>query len=342
MDKIKVVGGTPLRGDIEVAGAKNAALPVMASSLMGPEALTLTNIPELRDVATMASLLRSMGVSISRSQSIMTLTAKDLKEVEAPYEMVKTMRASILVLGPLVARLGEARVSLPGGCAIGARPINLHLAGLERMGADVRIDHGYVHVKAKRLKGTSIYLDMPTVTGTENLMMAAVLADGITTIENAACEPEVADLADSLNVRGANVRGAGGRVITVTGVSSLTAGEHAVIPDRIEAGTFLAAGAITRGDLFVRNARPSDMEALLVKLKEAGVRLDIDAKGIRVRATGPLCSVDITTLPYPGFPTDMQAQLMALMSTAKGLSVITETNLLNRAELQRYFRLGSP
>lgn len=339
MDKITITGGRPLRGEIVVSGAKNAALPLMASALLSRGTLSLSNVPELKDVSTMASLLKTMGASVTVSGRTVILDAAELKNIEAPYEMVKTMRASILVLGPLVARLGEARVSLPGGCAIGARPINLHLSGLERMGADVVIEHGYVHVKAARLKGAPIYLDSPTVTGTENLMMAATLADGRTTIENAACEPEIADLAASLNSRGARISGAGSRVISIDGVLSLDSGEHIIMPDRIEAGTFLVAGAITQGDLFIRGARAGDMEALLIKLREAGVALATDDKGIRSSSARPVTAVDIKTLPYPGFPTDMQAQFMALMTVASGLSVISETVFESRfthvAELRR-------
>jgi UDP-N-acetylglucosamine 1-carboxyvinyltransferase len=339
MDKIIINGGNRLQGEVTVCGAKNAALPILASSLLGSGEYHLRRIPRLVDVVTIRRLLTQLGAKIVEDGDGLVIEMNQITSCEAPYDLVKTMRASILVLGPLVARMGEAHVSLPGGCAIGARPINLHLKGLEKMGADVKIEHGYVWVKAKRLKGAAIHLDTPSVTGTENLMMAATLADGITRIENAACEPEVADLAQFLKKRGAKISGAGTDVITIEGVQELYGADYEVMPDRIEAGTYLAAGAITGGDVLVSGCPSSYLEAVLSKLREAGVRLKEEANGIRVLGPKRLQSVDIKTLPYPGFPTDMQAQMMALLSRADGLSVVTETVFEGRfghvAELRR-------
>jgi UDP-N-acetylglucosamine 1-carboxyvinyltransferase len=340
VDLIAVQGGRRLVGDIPISGAKNAALPLLASALLSEEECVLTNVPRLRDVSTTLSLLRHLGASAQDDGAgTVSVTARTLSSADAPYELVKTMRASILVLGPLVARCGEARVALPGGCAIGARPVNLHLSGLERMGAEVSIDHGYIRVKAGTLRGARIALDLPSVTGTENLLMAATLADGTTTIEHAAREPEIVDLANALIARGAKIQGAGTDVITVDGVSSLRGGRYRVMPDRIETGTYLAAAAITGGDVFLRGAVGAHLEAVLAKLREAGVDVRSEGDGLRVARRDPLRGVDVTTAPYPGFPTDMQAQMMALLCVANGASVLTETVFENRmthvAELQR-------
>jgi len=339
MDKIVINGGNRLQGDVTVSGAKNAALPILASTLLGSGEYHLRRIPRLIDVATIRRLLVQLGAKIVDDGDSVVIEMKRIANCQAPYELVKTMRASILVLGPLVARMGEAHVSLPGGCAIGARPINLHLTGLEKMGAEVKIEHGYVWVKTKRLRGASIHLDVPSVTGTENLMMAATLADGTTRIENAACEPEVVDLAQFLKKGGARISGAGTDVVTIEGVQQLYGVDYEVMPDRIEAGTYLAAGAITGGDVLVCGCPSSYLEAVLSKLREAGAKLKEEAKGIRVCGPKRLQSVDVKTSPYPGFPTDMQAQIMAVMSLADGLSVITETVFEGRfghvAELRR-------
>jgi UDP-N-acetylglucosamine 1-carboxyvinyltransferase len=340
VDLIAVQGGRRLVGDIPISGAKNAALPLLASALLSEEECVLTNVPRLRDVSTTLSLLRHLGARAQDDGAgTVSVTARTLSSADAPYELVKTMRASILVLGPLVARCGEARVSLPGGCAIGARPVNLHLSGLERMGAEVSIDHGYIRVKAGKLRGARIALDLPSVTGTENLLMAATLAEGTTTIEHAAREPEIVDLANALIARGAKIHGAGTDVITVDGVASLRGGRYRVMPDRIETGTYLAAAAITGGDVFLRGGVGAHLEAVLAKLREAGADVRSEADGLRVARRDPLRGVDVTTAPYPGFPTDMQAQMMALLSVANGASVLIETVFENRmthvAELQR-------
>lgn len=341
MDKILIKGGKPLKGDVTVSGSKNAALPILAATLLGPGEHHISNIPKLMDVATIRRLLNHLGAVIADDGADgWTVQVSDLSRCEAPYELVKTMRASVLVLGPLAARFGEARVSLPGGCAIGARPINLHLMGLEKMGAEIRIEHGYVSVKAKRLKGARIYLDLPSVTGTENLMMAATLADGVTVIENAAREPEVGDLAQFLIRCGAKINGAGTDVITIDGVESLNGSStYRIMPDRIEAGTYLTAAAITGGEIFVRGCNSRHLDAVLVKLREIGIDIREESDGVRAVARGRIGAVDIKTLAYPGFPTDMQAQIMALMTLSDGLSVITETVFENRythvAELRR-------
>jgi len=333
LDKIVIEGGARLHGEIPVSGAKNAALPLLAAALLPGGASVLENVPQLQDVSTMARLLRRLGCEVDGRRTLTiappatsaTGARKQPKLFEAPYELVKTMRAGVLVLGPLVARYGRARVSLPGGCAIGARPIDQHLKGLEAMGARVKLEHGYVDVQAKRLRGAHIVLDMPTVTGTENLLMAAVLARGHTVIENAAREPEVEELALVLNKMGARITGGGTPIIQITGVDDLDPVEHAILPDRIEAGTFLVAGAITRGDLLVRDARPEHLDAVIAKLRGAGVSVTVEQGGVRVRGGGGMTGMDITTQPYPGFPTDMQAQFMALAAVAGGQSVIKET-----------------
>lgn len=341
MDKIRIKGGRRLKGDVAVSGAKNAALPILAATLLGQGEHRIANIPELKDVSTIKRLMTHLGAVIKdEGRNGWTVRMPALTRAVAPYELVKTMRASVLVLGPLAARFGEAKVSLPGGCAIGARPINLHLTGLEKMGAEVKIEHGYVGVKARRLRGARIYLDLPSVTGTENLMMAATLADGVTVIENAAREPEVIDLAQFLIRCGARISGTGSDVITIEGVESLNSSTaYNIMPDRIEAGTYLTAAAITGGEIFVRGCNPRHLDAVLMKLQEIGVDIREESNGVRVTSTGRIGAVDIKTLPFPGFPTDMQAQFMALMALADGLCVITETIFENRlthvAELRR-------
>jgi len=331
MDKIVVEGGQRLVGRIPVSGAKNAALPIMAAALLPSGPSTFKNMPLLEDVSTMGKLLRRLGAEVDGKRTVVIAppTAKKAK-LEAPYDLVKTMRASVLVLGPLVARYGRGRVSMPGGCAIGARPIDQHLKGLEAMGAKITLDHGYVEAEAKRLRGATIVLDMPTVTGCENLMMAAVLAKGRTVIENAAREPEAEELALVLNKMGARIQGAGTPIITIQGVDELQPIEHSIIPDRIEAGTFAVGAAITRGDVLLEGARPEHMDAIVAKLRAAGVHVSAEADGLRVRGGGDIVPVDITTQPHPGFPTDMQAQFMVLACVAKGESVIKETIFENR------------
>ena len=330
MDKVLITGGKRLQGEVEISGAKNSALPIIASSILSADECILSNVPLLKDIQTIKKLLECMGARIKREGDTLAVNAKDLKSCEAPYELVKTMRASVLVLGPLVARFGEARVSLPGGCAIGTRPINLHIAGLQKMGAEVEIKHGYVEVRAKRLKGARIYFDISTVTGTENLMMAAAIADGVTVLGNAACEPEVVDLANFLTKRGARIRGAGTDTIIIEGVARLSGGSYEVMPDRIEAGTYLACGAITGGDVTVKRCIPAHLEAVLATLRAAGLKTEVTSDSIRVIADNGITAVDVRTMPYPGFPTDMQAQIMALMTIGRGLSVITETIFENR------------
>lgn len=341
MDSIEIEGGNRLEGEIVVSGAKNAALPLLASALLATGETTFSNVPDLVDVRTMGKLLRKIGCEVSGDRSISILPPTS-DPGEAPYELVKTMRASVLVLGPLLTRYGYARVSLPGGCAIGARPIDQHLKGLELMGAEVILEHGYVECKAKRLHGAMIVLDMPTVTGCENLMMAAVLADGRTTIENAAREPEIEELAIALNKMGAKIQGAGTAVIRIEGVDKLHAIEHAILPDRIEAGTFLVAGAVTNGDVFVKGARSEHLDAVIAKLKRSGVIVEPEATGIRVRREGKLLPMDITTSPHPGFPTDMQAQFMVMASLADGQSIIKESIFENRfMHVSELVRMGA-
>ncbi len=328
MDKILIRGGQPLIGEVSISGAKNAALPILAATLLASGAQRLTGVPDLMDVVTTRKLLQRLGVEISEADGVCTVQAKQITSCEAPYELVKTMRASVLVLGPLLARCGEARVAMPGGCAIGPRPINLHLSGLEKMGAEVTVTHGVVHAKASRLRGASIAFDLPTVTGTENLMMAATLAEGVTVLENAACEPEIVDLAMFLIACGAQIAGAGTHQITICGVPALHGGAYQIMPDRIEAGTFMTAAAVTRGEILLRHCRPDHLVAVIDRLQETGATV-IEASDHVVVKGAPkhkkIRPVDIKTLPYPGFPTDMQAQMMALMSVSEGLSVITET-----------------
>jgi UDP-N-acetylglucosamine 1-carboxyvinyltransferase len=342
MDKLAITGGGPLQGEVRVSGAKNAALPILCAALLTSEPLVLTNVPKLNDVRTMRSLLAQMGVHAEGDASALTLSAADIDWPLAPYEMVKTMRASILALGPLLARCGEARVSLPGGCAIGLRPVDQHIKGLQAMGVEIDLDHGYIDAKAKRLSGANFVFDVVTVTGTENLMMAATLADGTTVLDNAAREPEVVDLADCLNAMGARVTGAGTDRIVIEGVSRLSGATHAIMPDRIETGTFLVAAAATGGDVALTGARPDTLGAVLDKLAEAGVAPTIDGSTIRIKRNGRLKSVSMRTAPYPGFPTDMQAQLMALMTVADDAAMITETIFENRMmHVQELKRLGA-
>ncbi len=331
MDSIVIEGGSPLQGTVRVSPAKNAVLPLMAAALLAPGESRLREVPRLADVRTLGRLLGHLGARVEPEGGGLRVDAGDVQGREAPYDLVKTMRASVLVLGPLVGRFGRARVSLPGGCAIGARPIDLHLRGLEALGARVRLEHGYVDVEAERLRGGRVVLDIPTVTGTENLMMAASLAEGTTVIENAAREPEVVDLAECLRSMGARIRGAGSAVVEVEGVEGLRPYDHQPIPDRIETGTFLVAAALCGGDVRLEAARLDHLDALVEKLREAGAEVeDLGAGGARVRGRPPARSVDVRTSPYPGFPTDMQAQFMALMARGRGLSVITERVFENR------------
>ncbi|MDR1424148.1 MAG: UDP-N-acetylglucosamine 1-carboxyvinyltransferase [Azoarcus sp.] len=339
MDKLLIAGGARLEGEVAISGAKNAALPILCAALLSAEPVTFTNVPRLRDIATLLTLLQQMGVKVERDGDTVTLDAAAITEPVAPYEMVKTMRASILTLGPLAARCGEARVSLPGGCAIGARPVDQHIKGLEAMGAAVEVEHGYVHVKVPRLKGASIVTDMVTVTGTENLMMAACLAEGETVIDNAAREPEVVDLANCLIAMGAKISGAGYDVIRIQGVPRLHGATHRIMPDRIETGTYLCAAAITGGHVRLTGARTSSLDSVLVKLIEAGCTLKSEPDAIQISAPAHLAAVDLRTAPYPAFPTDMQAQFMALDCVAQGSAMIRETIFENRfmhaIELQR-------
>lgn len=339
MDKLIIEGGYRLVGEVSVSGAKNAALPLFAACLLVDGWVTLHNVPGLADIRTIGRLLRQMGVQIEGDMGKVRINASKIHSYEAPYNLVKTMRASVLVLGPLVAKWKKARVSLPGGCAIGARPINLHLKGLQELGAQVKLEHGYVEARADQLQGAKIYFDISTVTGTENVMMAASLAKGRTVLENAAKEPEVVELANALNKMGAKIRGAGTDVIIIDGVETLFPAEHTIIPDRIEAGTLMVAAGITRGNIKLHQCSLGHMEAVVTKLTEAGLEIFQEEDGVRVIGPLNLKAVDVKTLPYPGFPTDMQAQIMALMCLANGLSVITETIFENRyvhvSELQR-------
>ena len=329
MDKFIINGSQKLKGEVQISGSKNAALPLLASSLLCDGWNTYHNIPDLVDIKTIKKLLGNLGAAIEGGETLRINTG-NIKRCEAPYNLVRTMRASVLVLGPLVARMGQARVSLPGGCAIGARPVNLHLKALQDLGAEIELRDGYIEAKASRLKGATICFDISTVTGTENIMMAAVLARGTTVLENAAMEPEVMNLAETLNRMGAKVSGAGTDVIVIEGVDSLHATEATVIPDRIETGTYMIAAAITGGDVTIRKCQPGHLDALITKLKETGVSIEPVQDGIRVTGSKEIRSVDIKTLPYPGFPTDLQAQVMALMAVGKGISVITETIFENR------------
>jgi UDP-N-acetylglucosamine 1-carboxyvinyltransferase len=332
MDKLQVAGGRTLDGEVRVSGAKNAALPILAATLLASEPVAIGNVPHLQDVTTMIELLGRMGATVTVDERMnIEVDASTVRQPVAPYDLVKTMRASILVLGPLLARFGEADVTLPGGCAIGARPVNIHVAGLQAMGAEISIENGYIRARASRLRGARLVLDTVTVTGTENLMMAATLADGQTVIENAAREPEVVDLADCLNALGAKVRGAGTDIIVIDGVERLHGGSHRVLPDRIEAGTYLVAGAITSGRVHLKQVAPAHLDAVLAKLREAGATvtsgadwIELDMRGRRPRA------IDLRTAPYPAFPTDMQAQFAALDTIADGVGTIIETIFENR------------
>jgi len=344
MAKIVISGGEPLNGDVWISGAKNAVLPILAATLLADEPVTIGNVPHLHDVTTTMEVLGQMGVQLTIDERMrIHVDPRPAKHYFAPYDLVKTMRASILVLGPLVARFGQADVSLPGGCAIGSRPVNLHIRGLEALGAEVTVENGYIRARAKRLKGTRIVMDLVTVTGTENIMMAATLAEGTTVIENAAQEPEVVDLANCLNAMGAKVSGAGTSTIVIDGVERLHGTNYDVLPDRIETGTFLVAGAITGGRVMAKRARPRTLDAVLQKLEEAGAGIntgddwiEVDMRGRRPRA------VDVTTAPYPAFPTDMQAQFTALNAVAEGVGTITETVFENRfMHVHELERLGA-
>ncbi len=331
-----------MRGEVRISGAKNAALPIMCASLLAADTLQLSNMPELHDVATMRKLLQQMGVKACVQGSEMALYGGQVDKLEAPYDMVKTMRASVLVLGPLVARFGEARVSLPGGCAIGSRPVDLHIKGLQAMGATVSIEHGYIHAQAKKLKGARIFFDIVSVTGTENLMMAATLADGVTVLENAAHEPEVVDLANCLRAMGAKISGDGTDTITITGVEELHGAAHRIMPDRIESGTFLVAAAATGGNITLTETRADILETILEKLGEAGAKISANGDHIHLEMSRRPKSVSVRTAPYPAFPTDMQAQFMALNCIAEGSAMVVETIFENRfMHVQELRRLGA-
>ncbi len=339
MDKMIIEGGERLIGEIQIGGAKNAALPLFMAALLTDDPITLHNVPALRDVDTVEKLLTHMGVTVRRNDRDAVIQADQLNTIEAPYDLVRTMRASILVMGPLLARAHEAKVSLPGGCAIGTRPINLHLDGFQALGTEINLEHGYVHAKAKKLRGATIDLPIPTVTGTENLMMAAALAEGTTVIENAAREPEVVELGIFINQMGGKISGLGTKTVTIEGVSSLHGAEHTIMPDRVEAATYMVAAGMTRGNLLLKGANPEHLKAVIDKLRETGMEIKRENGGLRCLLIGPIKSVDAKTLPYPGFPTDVQAQLMAMMCIANGLSVISESVFENRfmhvSELKR-------
>jgi len=342
MQKLAIQGGNPLNGEVRISGAKNAALPILCASLLSGDTLDLANVPDMHDVATMCRLLKQMGVQIDMSGGTVALTAVKIDKLEAPYDMVKTMRAAILVLGPLVARFGEARVSLPGGCAIGSRPVDLHIKGLQAMGAEIHIEHGYIHAQAKKLKGARIFFDLVSVTGTENLMMAATLADGVTVLENAAREPEVVDLAECLIAMGAKIEGAGSDTIIITGVEKLHGAHYRVMPDRIESGTFLVAAAAAGGNITLTDARADIMENILEKLQEAGADINVSGSTINLKMSKRPKAVNVRTAPYPAFPTDMQAQFMALNCIADGSAMVVETIFENRfMHVQELRRLGA-
>ena len=343
MDKLVIQGGVPLNGEIRISGAKNSALPILCAGLLAETPMRLSNMPHLRDVNTTLLLLAHMGMQVAVDESMnVTLDAGNIHNPLAPYEMVKTMRASVLVLGPLLARFGKARVSLPGGCAIGSRPVNLHIKGLQAMGAEIHIEHGYIEARADRLKGARIFMDLVTVTGTENLMMAAALAQGTTVLENCAREPEVVDLAECLIKMGARIEGAGTDVITIHGVDRLQGCDHAIVCDRIETGTYLVAAAMTGGKVRLNNARADLLEAVIDKLREAGAKVDYDQNSITLESDGKLKAVSLRTAPHPAFPTDMQAQFMALNTVASGVSQVTETIFENRfMHVQEMRRLGA-
>jgi UDP-N-acetylglucosamine 1-carboxyvinyltransferase len=343
MQKLAIQGGRRLNGEVRISGAKNSALPILCASLLTRDSLQLRNVPDLDDVATMCKLLKQLGVAIeidSGKIGQMALSGANIDKLEAPYDMVKTMRASILVLGPLVARFGEARVSLPGGCAIGSRPVDLHIKGLQAMGAEIHIEHGYIHAQTKRLKGARFFFDIVSVTGTENLMMAAVLADGVTVLENAAREPEVVDLAHCLIAMGAKIEGAGSDTISITGVEKLHGATHSIMPDRIESGTFLVAAAAAGGDITLVDARADILENVLEKLQESGAAIQVKGDTINLKMNDRPKAVNVRTAPYPAFPTDMQAQFMALNCIADGSAMVVETIFENRfmhvQELRRF------
>jgi len=344
MDKFRIIGGKQLKGSVAISGAKNSALPCLAAALLTPETVTLRNVPYVRDLITMRRLLEDLGCTVLVPElRTHQINAGTVEDYEAPYDLVKTMRASVLALGPLVSRFGQAQVSLPGGCAIGQRPIDLHLMALERMGAEIQLRGGVVEARASRLRGADIEFETITVTGTENVMMAAALADGVTRITNAACEPEIADLANLLTKMGAKIEGACTSTITITGVDELRGADHTIIPDRIETGTFMVAAAITRGELEITNCEPGHLQAVIEKLRDTGVKIEqTDQNKLRVIGNGRLRAADVDTAVYPGFPTDMQAQYMALMTQAEGDSVITETIFENRfMHASELMRLGA-
>ena len=342
MQKLAIQGGIPLRGEVRISGAKNAALPILCAGLLTGDPLQLGNVPDLNDVATMRKLLQQMGMKIEANGGEVMLSAAHIDRLEAPYDMVKTMRAAILVLGPLVARFGEARVSLPGGCAIGSRPVDLHIKGLQAMGAEIHIEHGYIHARAKRLKGARIFFDIVSVTGTENLMMAATLADGVTVLENAAREPEVEDLARCLRAMGANISGDGTDTITISGVEKLHGASHRIMPDRIESGTFLVAAAATGGSIMLTGTRADILDNVLEKLQEAGATIQASGSTIGLQMGRRPRAVNVRTAPYPAFPTDMQAQFMALNAIAEGSAMVVETIFENRfMHVQELRRLGA-
>lgn len=343
MDKLAIQGGAKLHGEVRISGAKNAALPILCAGLLTAETLHLTNLPKLKDISTSLTLLKHIGMQVKLDEEGgVDLNAVELTKLEAPYELVKTMRASILVLGPMLARCGEAMVSLPGGCAIGSRPVDLHIKGLQAMGAEIHIEHGYIHAKAKRLHGARIFMDMVTVTGTENLMMAASLAEGKTVLENAAREPEVVDLAHCLIAMGADIQGAGTDIITINGVDKLHGADYGIMPDRIETGTYLVAAAITQGTVKVTHTRADTIDAVLEKLREAGAEIEQDESSITLTMRQRPKAVSIKTAPYPAFPTDMQAQFMAMNCIAEGVATVTETIFENRfMHVQEMQRLGA-
>ena len=339
MDKIIVEGGRSLKGEVTISGSKNAALPILISSLLVDGECIFRNVPDLMDIKSVKLLLEDLGAKVESSGNTVSIDASNVNKFEASYDLVRKMRASILVLGPLLARLKKTRVSLPGGCAIGARPINLHLKGMENLGATITLEHGYVEAQADRLIGADVYFDIVSVGATENIIMAAVLAEGVSTIRNAAREPEIIALADALNKMGAKIEGAGTAVITITGVSALKPAEITIIPDRIEAGTFMVAAGMTKGDVLVKNCNPDHLQGVLHKLQMTGAKTEVDGSNIRILGPDKIESVDIRTVPYPGFPTDMQAQFMAMLTIAEGTSIITETIFENRfihvSELKR-------
>jgi UDP-N-acetylglucosamine 1-carboxyvinyltransferase len=329
--KIVVEKSGPLKGSVRISGAKNAVLPIMAAALLAEEKCIIEDVPDLKDVNVMSAVLRSLGSEVTKLENgSLEIYTPEIKTAEAPYELITKMRASFFVMGPLLARLKNAKIPLPGGCAIGARPVDLHLKGFKSLGVEINIEHGYIEGKADKLVGNTIYLDFPSVGATENIMMAATLAEGVTIIENAAEEPEITDLANFLNKLGANIKGAGTDTIKITGVERLGGTRHQVIPDRIETGTYMVAAAITGGDITIENVVPNHIKPIIAKLRECGVDIEEMDDALRVRSTGELKAVDVTTLPYPGFPTDLQSQFMGLMTVANGSSVVNETVFENR------------